>query len=250
MKARFVLVFVMMTAFATSRDAVAEIVGLWLLNEDKGDIAFDSSGRGHDGKITDGKWVDGKFDKALQFKDGTHMEVNDHEDFHFKTEFSVALWANIEDLPKNHVGIPGKGHDAPIGSFVFHPTKLNAKEFELRFYISKGGDWPSVKSGAIPFGKWHHLAGTYDGSELKVYVNGKLAAKGPQKGKINISKGAPFKFAHDCCGQRTIVGILDEIQIANSPLTQDEIKKSIEGINLAVEPSDKLATTWGTIKSR
>ena len=33
----------MMTAFATSRDAVAEIVGLWLLNEDKGDIAFDSS---------------------------------------------------------------------------------------------------------------------------------------------------------------------------------------------------------------
>ena len=45
MKARFVLVFVMMTAFATSRDAVAEIVGLWLLNEDKGDIAFDSSGR-------------------------------------------------------------------------------------------------------------------------------------------------------------------------------------------------------------
>jgi len=208
MKARFVLVFVMMTAFATSRDAVAEIVGLWLLNEDKGDIAFDSSGRGHDGKITDGKWVDGKFDKALQFKDGTHMEVNDNEDFHFKTEFSVALWANIEDLPKNHVGIPGKGHDAPIGSFVFHPTKLNAKEFELRFYISKGGDWPSVKSGAIPFGKWHHLAGTYDGSELKVYVDGKLAAKGPQKGKINISKGAPFKFAHDCCGQRTIVGIL------------------------------------------
>ncbi|MCZ6680251.1 MAG: hypothetical protein O7E52_23715 [Candidatus Poribacteria bacterium] len=84
------------------------------------------------------------------------MEVDDHEDFHFTTEFSVSLWVNIEDLPKDHVGIPGKGHDAPIGSFVFHPTKLNAKEFELRFYISKGGDWPSVKSGAIAFGEWHH----------------------------------------------------------------------------------------------
>ena len=177
------LVFAMMFSAVTFNDADAEIVGLWLLDDGKGDIATDSSGKGHDGKIIDGEWVDGKFNTGLRFEDGTHMEVEDHQDFHFTTEFTVALWANIENLPKDHVGTPGKGHDAPIGSFVFHPTKLGPKDFELRFYISQGGDWPSVTSAAIPFEEWHHLAGTYDGKELKVYVDGELRQKHPGKGK-------------------------------------------------------------------
>jgi hypothetical protein len=117
---------------------MADVVGLWLLDEGKGDVAKDSSGRGHDAQIFNGKWTDGKFNKGVQFDATTHMEVPDHKDFHFTDKFSVELWANIEDLPLDHVGIPGKGHDAAVGSFVFHPTKLSAKEFELRFYISQG----------------------------------------------------------------------------------------------------------------
>lgn len=256
MKVRFVFVMVsfigvMILALAASRDAGAEVVALWLLDDGKGDSAKDSTGRGHEGKITDGKWVDGKFDKALRFQEGTHIEVPDHEDFQFTETFTIELWANLENLPKDHVGIPGKGHDAPIGSFVFHPTKLNAKQFELRFYLSQGNAWPMVKSGAISFGEWHHLAGTYDGSEFKVYVDGKLAGAAAQKGKINLSKGAPLKFAYDCCGNRNLIGILDEIRLSNVALSEAEIQKSLGGLarTLAVKPASKLATAWGKIKS-
>jgi len=116
MKVRFVLaiglvsfISVMMFAIATSGNAIADVVGLWLLDDGKGEIAKDTSGRGHDAQIFDGEWVNGKFNKAVQFKDTTHMEVPDHKDFHFTDKFTVELWANIEDLPKDHVGIPGKG---------------------------------------------------------------------------------------------------------------------------------------------
>lgn len=233
-----------------SINVAADVVGLWLLDDGKGDIAKDSSGRGHDAEIFDGKWIDGKFNQALQFEDGTHMEVPDHKDFHFIDKFSLELWANIENLPKDHVGIPGKGHDEAVGSFVFHPTKLNAKEFELRFYISQGGDWPSIKTGAISFEEWHHLAGTYDGAELRIYVDGELEASQAQKGKINVSEGAPFKFAHDF-GGRTIVGILDEIRISDNAQPQDKIRKSMEGLEAAaVKLSGKLATSWSKIKTK
>jgi hypothetical protein len=255
MKAKIVLaigllffVSVMMFAVA-SKGAVAGVVGIWLLDEGKGDIAKDSSGRGHDAEIFDGKWVDGKFNKAIRFENTTHIEVPDHKDFHFTKTFTVELWANIEDLPKDHVGIPGKGHDAAVGSFVFHPTKLGAKEFELRFYISQGGNWPATKTGAIPFGEWHHLAGTYDGAELRIYIDGELEASQAQKGKINVSEGAPFKFAYDCCGDRNLIGILDEIRISNIAQPEDEIKKSMGGLeSAAVELFGKLATSWGEIK--
>jgi len=237
----------MMFAAATSRHTVAAVVGLWLLDDGKGDVAKDSSRRGHDGKITGCKWVDGKFEKGLQFAVGNYMEVPHHDDFNFTDKMTIELWANIEDLPLNHVGIPGKGHDQPVGSFVFHPTKLNAKEFELRFYISVGNAWPAVKSAAIPFGEWHHLAGTYDGAELKVYVDGKLAASAAQKGKINVSDGAPLKFANDF-GGRMIVGVLDEIRLSNVPLPEAEIQKSMKGLAASVEPSGKLAAAWGKVK--
>jgi hypothetical protein len=241
------VIFTMMFAIVASRNAVADIVGLWLLDDGKGDVAKDSSGRGHDGKITGCKWVDGKIEKALRFEAGNTMEVPHHDDFNVRENMTIELWANIENLPLDHVGIPGKGHDQAVGSFVFHPTKLGAKEFELRFYISIGNAWPATKSAAIPFGEWHHLAGTYDGSELKVYVDGKLAGTAAQKGKINISDGAPLKFAHDF-GGRTIVGILDEICFSNVALTEDEIKRSMEGLTMAVKPSDKIATAWGKVK--
>ena len=244
------LVFATMFAVVASRDAVADTVGLWLLDDGKGEVAKDSSKRGHDAQIFDADgWVDGKFEKALRFKGQTRMEIPDHKDFHFTDKFTIELWANLEDLPQGHVGIPGKGHDLAVGSFVFHPTRLNAEEFELRFYLSTGGAWPAVISQQpISFGEWHHLAGTYDGKELKVYVDGELAASKDQEGKINITDGEPFKFAQDCCG-RTFVGILDEIRFSNAPLTEAEIKKSINGLTAAVEPSSKLATVWGKLKS-
>ena len=44
------------------------LVGLWLLNEGKGDQAKDSSEKGNDGTLTNGpKWAAGKFGKALEF---------------------------------------------------------------------------------------------------------------------------------------------------------------------------------------
>jgi len=254
MKAGFVLAiclvsFISIVMFDLASNVAADVVGLWLLDEGKGDIAKDSSGRGHDAEIFDGKWVDGKFNKAIRFENTTHMEVPDHKDFHFTDKFSVELWVNLENLPKDHVGIPGKGHDAAVGSFVFHPTKLNAKDFELRFYISQGGNWPSTKTGAIPFGEWHHLAGTYDGAELRIYVDGELEASQAQKGKINVSEGAPFKFAYDCCGDRNLIGILDEIRISDIAQPEAAIKKSMDGLETAaVKPSGKLATSWSKIK--
>ena len=71
---------------------LAAVVGLWLLDDGKGDVAKDSSRRGHDGKITGCKWVDGKFEKALQFAAGNYMEVPHHDDFNFTDKMTIELW--------------------------------------------------------------------------------------------------------------------------------------------------------------
>ncbi len=244
----FFLLFLMNIFISLS--AMSDIVGAWLFEEGKGDVAKDSSGRKHDGVITNCEWDKGVNGKGLRFNATSKMEVPDHEDFHFTDKLSIALWANIEDLPKDHVGIPGKGHDQPIGSFVFHPTKLSPKQYELRFYVSFGNQWPAAKTASpINFGEWHHLAGTFDGKSIVVYVDGKPAGKTEAAGKLNISEGAPLKFTNDCCGGRNLVGVLDEIYILNEVLTEEGIARAKDSLLLSVEPKDKTAISWGMIKN-
>ena len=43
---------------------------------------------------------------------------------------------------------------------------------------------------------------------------------------------------------------MDEFYIFSRALSEDEIKEVMDGEFLSVEPADKLATTWGSLKSR
>ena len=56
------------------------LVGAWLFDEGKGNVAKDASGNGHDGEIRKAKWVDGKFGKALEFNGDGAVEL-----FHTRT---------------------------------------------------------------------------------------------------------------------------------------------------------------------
>ena len=51
------------------------IVGIWLLDEGKGDVAEDASENGREGAITQGKWEKGKFDGALEIKKGGTVTI-------------------------------------------------------------------------------------------------------------------------------------------------------------------------------
>jgi len=194
MKASFsimslIVFFVMIFIFTSSHNAFAELVGLWNFDDGKADVATDSSGKKHDGVIKGCKIDTGKYGKGLRFAAGNAMEVPDSPDYDFGDKLTIALWANIENLPNDHIGLPGKGHDLAVGSFVFHPTKLDAKKYEVRFYVSFGATWPMAKSAdSVNFGEWHHLAGTYDGSEIRVFIDGKLSGSLKQNGKMILPK--------------------------------------------------------------
>ena len=55
------------------------LVGWWKFDETKGKVAKDSSGSGHDGKLSGNpKWVSGKLDGALGF-DGKGCRINNYE---------------------------------------------------------------------------------------------------------------------------------------------------------------------------
>ncbi|MFC2136827.1 LamG-like jellyroll fold domain-containing protein, partial [Bacteroidota bacterium] len=87
------------------------------------------------------------------------------------TEFTIACWAKVDTLSTSHAMIIGK----TSGSFDgFMLMQTDAGDWLLN--LGDGVDWNNgVKSDEpIIENQWYHLAVTFDGSLLSLYVNGHL----------------------------------------------------------------------------
>ena len=69
---------------------------------------------------------------------------------------------------------------------------------------------------------WHHIVGTYDGREIRLYVDGELAAVRDSAGRIQRS-AAPLSVGHFAGGGATFSGAIDEIHIADTAYGADAI---------------------------
>ncbi len=125
------------------------------------------------------------------------------------------------------------------------------------FFVRAGGQsTQAAKDNVledIPLEEWLHLVGTYDGSTVHYYVNGKPEKKYAMKGG-KIPKGGlllGIGDRSDGCNCDTIQGYIDEFRIYDRVLSPAEIQKNMDATGLDVSPSaDHLSTTWGHIKAR
>ena len=101
---------------------------------------------------------------------------------------------------------------------------------------------------SVEVDKWQHVAVVYQHEEKKItfYKDGKGYAF-DEDSNLDPS-GHPFLLigAHPKM-KRTYEGLIDEVAVYDRALSQDEIKRTGEG--LAVEVADKLALSWGEIKA-
>ncbi len=105
----------------------------------------------------------------------------------------------------------------------------------------------------IPLNEWLHLVGTYDGSNVNYYVNGKLAI-GHKVAAGKIPKGGlllGIGDRSDGVNADAIQGYIDEFRIYDRALTAGEVQKNMKATGLDVSPtSNHLSVTWGQIKAR
>ncbi|MDD1474961.1 LamG domain-containing protein, partial [Dolichospermum sp. ST_sed4] len=105
--------------------------------------------------------------------------------------------------------------------------------------------WGKIK---VKQKEWTHIAGTYDGKVLSLYINGELDVTANLSGKI-ATPANPLGLGK--YSGEPYTGGLDEIFLFNRALSQNEIKEFMKGYKSAltvVSTESKLATAWGNIK--
>lgn len=76
----------------------------------------------------------------------------------------------------------------------------------------------------MPLNAWSHVAMTYDGANIVVYVNGQAVAMTPATGTITSSTRNIFIGREDSTQPRHFPGGIDEVQIHSRALTAAEIQ--------------------------
>jgi hypothetical protein len=207
------------------------IIASWLFDEGTGNVAKDSSGNGFDGDLHGNvKWVDGKFGKGLEFHgdalSADYVQIRNSEwslDFGGDTPFSITTWVNYQ---QNGGAIVNKWNGYVVGSYSLDCSETvgfdrNAAPGHLKGNI------------ALTAGKFEHVAATYDGKEMKIYVNGKLDTK--QKANTQLTDlvtpvligarfltGKPMFFFQ---------GILDEVILFDYALEENQIVEVMKGMS-------------------
>jgi hypothetical protein len=91
-------------------------------------------------------------------------------------------------------------------------------------YIRSGDyDHHATTPAPLEVDTWHHLAATYDGILLKLYVDGLLTASFPESGRIVASGRAMFIGGNLFWGEH-FAGVLDDIKVFNRALSTTEIE--------------------------
>ena len=109
--------------------------------------------------------------------------------------------------------------------------------------------WVEVVSpvNSLSLNTWHHVAGTYNGSEMKLYIDGILVATLPFTGTIVAGSSFPLKIGRLAdTGQfetRYWSGRIDEVRIWHRSLTPTEIS---DNMNKHIDPltASDLAGYW------
>ncbi len=109
-------------------------------------------------------------------------------------------------------------------------------------------------------GEWFHMAGTYDGGTIKLYLNGKVVAENKNhKGDINYPNAKDGNGENDAelvIGQYRDKneffphkGLIDEVKIYDRALSEAEVKHNMKSSGLSVDVRNKLATQWAEVKN-
>jgi hypothetical protein len=251
------LAFLIIIVFAFSSYGIdsSSILGIWLLDENKGNVAGDSSGNNRNGEIKGNvKWVKGKFDTALELPgQGDSHVVIPHDDSLSVTTFSVTAWVNLVNRGAYQALVEKGEVQGDVRNFYLAVTPEGLLYGGLK---DKTG-WNSVLGAVIADENWHHAAVTYDMKKILVYVDGKSYSKlaiGVEGGVEPLVNQAPITFGiTNAGGGEPAQGIIDEVGIFNQGLTEADIKaimdKGLKQTALSIESKSKLTTVWGKIKS-
>lgn len=216
-------------------------VAAYSFDEGSGSTAADSAGN-HDGTIAKATWTTGKYGSALNFNGADALvSVANAADLDLTGAFTLEAWVRPGSLSAARPVI-SKGETSKGASGYLLSAKHTANSAG---YVASSGSAAEVAGPALPTNAWSHLTLTFDGANLRLYVDGKLAATKTGVAIAVKATSAPLEIGHSAFGGY-FEGRIDEVRIYNETLTEGQIQVDRDNRVEAPAPTEVITTMLDT----
>jgi len=231
------------------------LVGYWNFNEGSGTTVSDSSGNGNSGTLSSyqdtllPQWVNGfNGTSALKF-DGNKdfVKVSDSSSLDFSSAVTVMAWVYLP-TGAHYLYSRILGKDASNGGVNLDFDIANDSGYlQVGLGTDGGSSGEAIvvySVGVVPRNAWTNVAMTYDGSLIKIYINGTLDSTYSWTGGFTTNNSMPL-----CIGagnyegaaggtpyQFCINATIDDVRIYNTALSQQDIQNLVPEFPIVIFP--------------
>jgi len=192
-----------------------DVRAYWALDDGSELKVSDTSGNNNHGSAKSAQWKKGVHNVSLQIERGGWVDCGNDSSLNVTDAITLQAWVKP--------WAPRFGDRPTIlskqGAYGLHfgPSKA----VSLTLWIDGKETLLSSKQNSWPNGQWQHVAGTFDGEFMKLYVNGKLDNELAVSGKISSSRS---KLYMGSVKQRhPYSGSIDEVKVIASALDSNAI---------------------------
>ncbi len=205
-------------------------VGLWNFEEGSGTTALDRSGNSNNGILTNGPtYTTGKYGKGISF-DGTNdgVSIPDNSNLSFTNKsFTIGAWIKTSQNYASNQGVIVSKGDTSNWEYELKVQTTNVAIFQL---------WPSIGSGAdnvvgttaVNDGIWHYIVGTADGTNARLYVDGKLETTTAITATL-IDGTSSFEIGRRNTGTLLFNGSIDDVRVYSYARSAGQIVEDMNG---------------------
>ena len=188
-------------------------------------LLTDMSGTGNQGRILGAQMTEGKKGRGLSFDGDDYVLLDKGRNLDITDTITIASWLKFEGTSGDARFVYKRSGNN--GVFLQSP-KNAADRIEFGFGDSAGNMFGAVSKKAYNDGLWHHVAGTYDGVSIKLYVDGVLETETPLRDAAIYYQtpiSAIGRNANE--GGRFWTGGIDEFRIYHRALTPEEVRSLV-----------------------
>jgi hypothetical protein len=149
-------------------------------------------------------------DDYVEIPDASELDV---------TNISLSYWVKFDTLA--NVGTISKREQFNID--YAYSSGLNGSN-QIFFGVSTDGvNTTTVTTAAVSVNTWYHVVGTYDGSDVKIYLNGVESSSASETGSIHNSSISLKIGATNDPAAAFLNGKISDVRLYSDALTSDEV---------------------------
>ncbi|HCR55626.1 TPA: hypothetical protein DIV49_01515 [Candidatus Saccharibacteria bacterium] len=204
----------------------ANVIGYFPLDEAIGTRAYDASANNNplafSGTPT---WTTGKLGGGITTSSGNTLSSVSNPSYSYSA-LSVCSWAKITTVGTNPTIVSQS--DGGVNSDNMWSLGFGSTSSTPKVYIKLGGTlYSTTSSSSLGTGNWGHICFTYNGVDLKIYVNGLETGSTTINQAVSATSGVGL-YIGARTASNTLEGSVDEVKIFSAALSDDEVRNEYD----------------------